>query len=128
MTHNRSSQITIVEVRLSIAFKFALNNGRFAGFVKPPRASRTCLGAISIVSRYVVAGAMFPPDPMAPEDPRSDPASTGVPFEPATTCDTCGRFGAYRVAGRTLCADCMTGAGSCCPEFGRDAPGTEPDQ
>jgi hypothetical protein len=35
-------------------------------------------------------------------------------------CERCGRFGAYRFDGESLCADCYELRGSCCPEFGAD--------
>gem|GEM_PF-1634659 len=35
-------------------------------------------------------------------------------------CDRCGQFGAYHFGERTLCEECYTGSGSCCPEFGKD--------
>jgi len=35
-------------------------------------------------------------------------------------CDSCGRFGAYRIGDRVLCPECYAGSGSCCPEFGKD--------
>jgi hypothetical protein len=35
-------------------------------------------------------------------------------------CDECGKYGAFAVSGRFLCADCFQSAGSCCPEFGKD--------
>jgi hypothetical protein len=31
-----------------------------------------------------------------------------------TACDKCGNFGALEIAGRKLCADCVTLAGSAC--------------
>ena len=42
-------------------------------------------------------------------------------------CDVCGRFGAVRVDERSLCQDCYTGSGSCCPEFGKDDLWTFPE-
>jgi hypothetical protein len=44
------------------------------------------------------------------------------------TCDVCGRFGAYQFGNRSLCLDCYTGSGSCCPEFGKDDLWTTQDQ
>lgn len=47
------------------------------------------------------------------------PFGSGAPDSQAeTACDLCGRFGAFVVAGRRLCADCYVNSGSCCPEFG----------
>ena len=43
-----------------------------------------------------------------------------VTFDPDSPCEKCGRFGAYRFSGHTLCEECYEGAGSCCPEFGQD--------
>lgn len=49
----------------------------------------------------------------------STPAETGAAdLQEDATCDLCGRFGAFVVAGRRLCADCYVNSGSCCPEFG----------
>ncbi len=56
-------------------------------------------------------------------DPETDlPASASPPFEEAAVCDECGRFGAFDMGERKLCRDCYQGAGSCCPEFGKDDP------
>lgn len=33
-------------------------------------------------------------------------------------CEACGRFGAVRMGDRLLCQECISVAGSCCPEFG----------
>ncbi len=33
-------------------------------------------------------------------------------------CEACGRFGAVRMGDRLLCPECISVAGSCCPEFG----------
>ena len=35
-------------------------------------------------------------------------------------CDTCGRFGAYRLETESLCPDCYEKRGACCAEFGGD--------
>jgi len=45
---------------------------------------------------------------------------TAVELDASAACDTCGKFGAYHVGARTLCGECYEGAGSCCPEFGKD--------
>lgn len=47
--------------------------------------------------------------------------------EAAAVCDDCGRPGAYRLGDHTLCLDCYSNRGSCCPEFGRDDLWTFPD-
>lgn len=48
-------------------------------------------------------------------------------------CDTCGRFGAFRFEGETICPECYATRGACCAEFGgsdlwrdRDAPPCPP--
>jgi len=42
-------------------------------------------------------------------------------------CDQCGRFGAFDIGERKLCADCYEQCGSCCPEFGKEeSPKGEP--
>ena len=46
--------------------------------------------------------------------------SNEVRFDENTTCERCGRFGAYRFDGENVCAECYELRGSCCPEFGRD--------
>jgi hypothetical protein len=38
--------------------------------------------------------------------------------DPDMTCEACGQFGAVHMGDRWLCADCISAAGSCCPEFG----------
>lgn len=57
---------------------------------------------------------------------QGEPAS--IPFEPDTACESCGRFGAFRLDGRVLCGECIAGSGSCCPEFGKDDLWTEHDR
>ncbi len=47
-------------------------------------------------------------------------ADPGVCWDENAVCDACGRFGAFHFGERTLCQDCYAGAGSCCPEFGKD--------
>lgn len=34
--------------------------------------------------------------------------------DPEASCDACGRHGAFRFDGETLCSDCYAGRGSCC--------------
>lgn len=40
--------------------------------------------------------------------------------DPNATCDRCGAYGAFAFADTSLCLQCYTEKGSCCPEFGRD--------
>ncbi|HVU26441.1 MAG TPA: hypothetical protein VHG71_01735 [Verrucomicrobiae bacterium] len=49
-----------------------------------------------------------------------DETSADICLDENAACDGCGKFGAYHFDGRTLCAECYTGCGSCCPEFGKD--------
>lgn len=56
---------------------------------------------------------------------KAEVQNTGAPdgklrLDENAACDTCGKFGAYHVDERTLCPECYTGCGSCCPEFGKD--------
>ena len=53
-------------------------------------------------------------------DPEPDcgPASPEVPSEPRVVCEACGCSNAVQVGDRWLCPDCVSIAGSCCPEFG----------
>jgi cystathionine beta-lyase/cystathionine gamma-synthase len=48
--------------------------------------------------------------------------STSLPTKPAldpdAICEACGHLGAVRMGDRWLCPDCISAAGSCCPEFG----------
>lgn len=46
--------------------------------------------------------------------------SANLNADPNATCERCGRFGAFNVAGQWLCASCYEASGSCCPEFGAD--------
>ncbi|MBX7211578.1 MAG: hypothetical protein K1X78_24945 [Verrucomicrobiaceae bacterium] len=36
----------------------------------------------------------------------------------AACCEACGRHDPIRMGDRWLCAECISTAGSCCPEFG----------
>ncbi len=53
---------------------------------------------------------------------------TGPQLNENLVCEACGRFGAYRLGDRTICQDCYTGSGSCCPEFGKDDLWEFPDE
>lgn len=46
--------------------------------------------------------------------------SNEVRFDDSAACERCGRFGAYRFDGESLCGGCYELRGSCCPEFGGD--------
>lgn len=46
----------------------------------------------------------------------SGPASPAA--ADAAVCEACGRGDALFMGGRWICADCISVAGSCCPEFG----------
>jgi hypothetical protein len=39
-----------------------------------------------------------------------------VPYSAEAACAACGKFGAFKFDGETLCADCYQGRGSCCAE------------
>ncbi|HEX5400374.1 MAG TPA: hypothetical protein VFY06_15105 [Verrucomicrobiae bacterium] len=43
-----------------------------------------------------------------------------VRLDENAACDVCGKFGAFHFGERTLCPECYTGCGSCCPEFEKD--------
>ena len=47
-------------------------------------------------------------------------ADSRLEMDPNAVCESCGRFGAFQFGERTLCQDCYTACGSCCPEFGKD--------
>jgi len=54
-----------------------------------------------------------------------------APFhpDPDAACDACGRYGAFRFDGETLCGDCYAGRGSCCSaEFSGRPPQCEKTQ
>ena len=44
--------------------------------------------------------------------------TSGLRYDKNATCDRCGKFGAFDLGGRLLCAGCYEEAGACCPEFG----------
>jgi protein-arginine kinase activator protein McsA len=44
--------------------------------------------------------------------------NSGLRYDENATCDRCGKFGAFDLGGRFLCAACYEEAGACCPEFG----------
>jgi len=35
-------------------------------------------------------------------------------------CDSCGRYGAYRLEEENICPECYEKRGTCCPEFGAE--------
>jgi hypothetical protein len=41
-------------------------------------------------------------------------------LNPGAICSECGVVGAFEFEGATLCLDCYTQKGSCCPEFSKD--------
>jgi len=43
--------------------------------------------------------------------------NNGLCYDENATCDRCGKFGAFDLGGRFLCAVCYEEAGACCPEF-----------
>jgi hypothetical protein len=47
-------------------------------------------------------------------------AEERIEVDENAVCESCGRFGAYRIGERTLCPECYTECGSCCLEFGKD--------
>jgi hypothetical protein len=47
-------------------------------------------------------------------------SSQRLPFDENAVCESCGQFGAYRFGDVSLCQECYTLRGSCCPEFGKD--------
>jgi cystathionine beta-lyase len=49
---------------------------------------------------------------------RLKPQATSCAPESDAVCEACGRSDAVRMADRWLCPDCISTAGSCCPEFG----------
>lgn len=53
-------------------------------------------------------------------DMEAQPHNTALHADEKATCDRCGKFDAFDIAGRKLCGDCYQIAGSCCPEFGAD--------
>jgi len=77
---------------------------------------------------------MIPADVVAPEAQSGEPVTgsniipsmdtretnSGLPYDENSTCDRCGKFGAFDLGGRFLCAACYEEAGACCPEFGAD--------
>lgn len=65
---------------------------------------------------------------MKPDHQNVPPPACGVALDEAAVCDDCGRTGAYRVGTHSLCLDCYSNKGSCCPEFGRDDLETFPDE
>jgi hypothetical protein len=42
--------------------------------------------------------------------------------------EQCAQNGAFHFGEQTLCQDCYSGAGSCCPEFGKDDLWSFPEQ
>ena len=46
--------------------------------------------------------------------------NNGLRYDENATCERCGKFGAFDLGGRFLCAVCYEEAGACCPEFGAD--------
>lgn len=48
---------------------------------------------------------------------RPKPNEHTLSLNPECRCDACGRFGAYRIADRNLCSECIAASGSCCSEF-----------
>jgi hypothetical protein len=49
-----------------------------------------------------------------------DGNDSALKFDENAVCDRCGKFGAFLLDGKTLCADCVELSGACCPEFGGD--------
>jgi hypothetical protein len=47
-------------------------------------------------------------------------SKNGLRYDEAAACERCGKFGAFDVGERWLCATCYEESGSCCPEFGAD--------
>jgi hypothetical protein len=45
---------------------------------------------------------------------------TIVELDESATCEVCGRFGAFEIGERKLCADCCQTSGSCCAESEKD--------
>ncbi|HEV2319467.1 MAG TPA: hypothetical protein VGV18_06940 [Verrucomicrobiae bacterium] len=58
---------------------------------------------------------------------KSDESETRPQLDEHAICEVCSRPGAFHFGDRTICQDCYTGCGSCCPEFGKHDLWTFPE-